>query len=103
MKKRKGISKKIRFEVFKRDSVEIAFKKIGGICIVKQRDAKNPNLKDIYYIMGILRNRLSYFCDYKAMSLLQGAIDNGISIDTLKSFACNVNNWTDFQSDIFEL
>jgi hypothetical protein len=85
-----------------KDSVELAFSKIGGICTIKRQEAENPHISDLYYIRGILRNRLNYCDDQKSLRLLQSAVDNGASIDSLKQFASTVKNWTNFQNGIFE-
>ena len=85
-----------------KDSVELAFSKIGGICTIKRQEAENPHISDLYYIRGILRNRLNYCDDQKSLRLLQSAVDNGASIDSLKQFASTLKNWKNFQNGIFE-
>ena len=41
------------------ESAEVAWKKVGGVCTLRRRDKENPDEKKLYYIRGILRNRLN--------------------------------------------
>ncbi|MBN1135855.1 MAG: HNH endonuclease [Anaerolineae bacterium] len=82
------------------DSVELAWSKIGGICHLKEKDAEDPELKQLYYIRGILRNRLSYVNPWMAMKLLQQAREAGIELDELQDLACQVTSWTQFRETI---
>ena len=57
------------------ESWEKAFGKIPGICRVERASKDDPDLKDIYYIRGIVRNRLDgrYFDNAKALEWLRAA------------------------------
>ncbi len=66
------------------ESWEEAFAKIPGICRVEQDSKENPDLKDIYYIRGIARNRCGYFDNHKALDWLKAARSWDIEIDELK-------------------
>lgn len=78
-------------------SVDTAFKKIGGICYMQSQ----PNYKnDLYYIRGILRNRLHYVNDRKCMLLLEEAYKRGTTIEDMKEIAKSVKNWTEFSETL---
>lgn len=77
-----------------------AFKKIGGICRVKSQ----PDWKrELYYLRGILRNRLSYVNQVKCMHMLESAYEAGASLEDLKQLALTVKNWTAFSLAIHEM
>ncbi|WP_417913879.1 HNH endonuclease [Candidatus Electronema sp. JM] len=84
------------------ESWEEAFAKIPGICRVEQDSKENPDLKDIYYIRGIARNRCGYFDNHKALDWLKAARSWDIEIDELKQIACDCRNWSDFLGKISE-
>lgn len=83
-------------------SVENAWKKVGGICALKKYDGTNPEMKEIYYIRGILRNRLSYLNEGLALGLLRKSVKLGASIESLKEFALEVRNWTNWRAGMEE-
>lgn len=85
---------------YSKESVEKAFKYIERICANKERFKEKPYLKDLYYIRGILRNRLSYCNEVQAIKLLEEAYLEGASIESLKEFALDVRNWTNFKNGI---
>lgn len=82
------------------ESVIKAFQYIPRIITIQRREKDNPVLRDLYYARGILRKRLSYVNEWKAMELLQSAIEAGYSADDLKELAKTVKNWTEFRSTI---
>jgi hypothetical protein len=82
------------------DSVEKAWAKIGGICNLKKAQVDKPYLKDLYYIRGILRNRLNYVNDGMALSLLRKSVELGASIESLKEHALQVRNWSQWRSGV---
>lgn len=49
------------------ESVELAWSKLSGICSNKRLEKENPDLSRLYYIRGILKNRLSYCNDNLAI------------------------------------
>lgn len=85
---------------FTRDSIEKAFDYISRICYCKQKSEDNPYMRDLLYIRGILRNRLYYCNEAKALKLLKDAYFNGASIENLKDLAKEVRNWTQFREGI---
>jgi hypothetical protein len=78
-------------------SKEKAFDYIEKICSVKLATQEKPYLKDLFYIRGILKNRLYYFDASKAIDWLEKAYLRGASIEDLKALAKEVRNWTDFR------
>jgi hypothetical protein len=82
------------------ESAEIAWKRVGGICAAKREDLKNPTFSRIFYIRGILRNRLSYCDEGLAIQLLRQAIEQGASVESLERHAKEVRNWTQWRNDI---
>lgn len=80
------------------ESVEKAWSKIGGICALKKFDKNNPEMKEIYYIRGILRNRLSYLNEGLALGLLKKSVSLGANLESLKEFAIEVKNWSTWRT-----
>ncbi len=80
-----------------------AFSKIGGIIKVRRDSKQNPDLKELFYIRGILKNRIQNFNSSVAIILLKMAHGKGISIDTLKKVALQVNYMDEFEYKINEL
>ncbi len=79
------------------ESVETAWKKIGGICSNRRREKESPGLARLYYVRAILRNRLSYCNEQVAIQLLRQALERGASLDRLEQHAKDVRNWTQWQ------
>lgn len=82
------------------ESVQKAFEYIGKICTSKKREKEKPYLKDLYYIRGILKNRLGYINLPKAFSLLEDAYNYGADIESLKNLAKETKNWSTFRTSI---
>jgi hypothetical protein len=87
---------------YTRDSLEKAFNFIPRILNVQAAEKDKPYLRDLFYIRGILRKRLAYCDERKALQLLESAHLAGATIPNLKSFACEVRNWTKFQTGIYQ-
>lgn len=86
------------------ESVSVAFDKIVGICRVNKATEKEPDLKQLYYIRGILRNRISgYFNDSLALQYLKNARSWEVEIEDLNDAARVVKNWHGFTVAIGEL
>ena len=83
-------------------SWELAFEKISGICRVTRDSKNNPDIKEMYYIRGILRNRLSYFDNVQGLQYLKNARSWGVDMETLRFIAYQVRSWTAFKSAIVE-
>lgn len=83
-------------------SVGEAWRKVGGICTTKRRDAADPGSSRLYYIRGILRNRLAYCNDLTALRHLRDALAAGADVDSLEHHAKAVRNWTQWFDDLQE-
>jgi len=76
----------------------VAFSKIPSFCVVT---SESPDTREIYYIRGILRKRLIYYCDEaEALRLLKAAHSWGAPIAELREIAVSSRNWTDFCAQI---
>lgn len=82
------------------ESIEKSFNMIGRICTNKVKGQEKPYLKELYYIRGILRNRLAYVNDYVAFDLLEKAYFAGASLESLKELSKEVRNWTMFKGEL---
>lgn len=82
------------------ESVETAWKKVGGICHMHRLDKNQPELKRLYYIRGIIRNRFHYCNDQKAMELLKRCLELDASIDSLEECAKDAKNWTSWKTSL---
>lgn len=81
-------------------SVEKAWSYIPRICANKKREEGKPYLKDLYYIRGILRNRLSYVKDWQSIQLMEEALTSGIEIEQIKDLAKRTSNWSSFRDTL---
>lgn len=77
------------------NSVGKTFDYISKIANNRKRISEKPYLADLYYIRGIVRNRM-YCNDWRSMELLETAYKAGIDIDELKDLALSARNWTDW-------
>ncbi len=82
------------------DSVNMAFKKIGGICRLARLDKEDPDLRRMYYIRGIVRNRFNYCDAVIALRLLKQAIDLNASLDSLDDLARSAKSWSAWRSSM---
>ena len=76
-------------------SVEKIFNFIPKIAANRKRISEKPYLQDLYYIRGILKNRLRYL-GYELMKVLEDAYLSGIDCEELKGIALgsrNYNHW----------
>ena len=78
---------------------EKAFNKIGAVCNSIKYQQENPHMKDLYYIRGILRNRLSYINEHICLDLLKKAYEQKADLEILKSHAKGITNWADWRND----
>jgi phosphoserine phosphatase len=80
-----------------KSSVEKAFDYVPRICASRQRMKEKPYLKDLYYIRGILRNRLNYVNQWKSIQLMEAALLNGWDVEQIREVAKEARNWTVFR------
>lgn len=79
------------------ESVEKAFDFIPRVAAMRRKQAENPHLKQVYYIRGILRNRLSYLNETAAVNLMDEAVAHGIDLDAVEDMAKTVRSWSAFR------
>jgi transcriptional regulator with XRE-family HTH domain len=79
------------------DSWEIAFFKIQGVCRTERALKDEPDLRELYYIRGILKNKCAgYFDKPQALKNLRIARSWGISVNELNEIALQTQNWNHF-------
>lgn len=83
------------------ESVEIAWKKVTGICRMRELEKTKPYIRDLFYTRGILRKRV-YVNEFYVMELLESAHLAGVSVHSLKAAAKTCRNWTDFQAELHQ-
>lgn len=79
------------------ESLERAYNMVPGICRVNAASAKKPYLRDLYYIRGILRRRLSHVVDWQALQWMEAAISWGAVIERLREIAFDATSWTNWK------
>lgn len=79
------------------DSLEKAFSYTPKIASTKQKLEDKPYLKELFYMRGILKNRLNYFDPHKALALLEKAHENGAELDWLKEMCIKAPHWSYFR------
>ena len=78
-------------------SWEKAFAMIRGVCRTERASKDDPDLRDLYYIRGILRNKCAEcFNNARTLDGLRIARRGGISLDQLKDIARRTLHWADF-------
>lgn len=81
------------------ESVNAAFKKLGGIChYIANPEKKGSNAA--FYIRGILRNRLPYVNEKQCLAIILTAERLGLDMEKAKDHAKSVRNWTEWRNDI---
>jgi hypothetical protein len=83
-----------------KESVETAFNYIGGIANVQRAERREPGTKRMFYIRGILRNRVSYCPDWKAMALIKVSAQAGVPLDVIEQAAREASSWSRFKDDL---
>jgi hypothetical protein len=82
------------------ESASFAFRKVAGIAALRN---KPQDERDLYYVRGILRNRLSYLREWDAMTILRSAWKAGVPSDALKDCARRSKSWTSWQNEMDDL
>lgn len=79
------------------ESVEHAWKKVGGI--LRLRNATEAE-KRLFYVRGILRNRLSYVSP-NVIRIMNDALDAGVSVQEIEEEARYASTWTGFTTWLY--
>lgn len=85
------------------ESVQKAFSYVPRIIGNKKTMAEKPYLKELYYIRGILKNRLNYCNPQKALEYLEQAYAADVPYSDMTELAKTCRNWTQFVSGIAAL
>lgn len=83
-----------------KESLDVALSMLPRVARVMQASTEKPYLKRLYYIRGILRNRLTYLNEWLVMDLLEQAVLAGADVDSLEDFAKNVRSWTALRNEL---
>ena len=85
-----------------KESVEDSWTKVGCFCIVNKASLEDPELKELYYIRGIIRKRLDgkWFIPHQALNWLKAARSWGVDMEELKDIAREVYSWPNFGNKI---
>lgn len=75
-----------------------AWNKVGGICKISSKPEAERRL---YYIRGILRNRVAYVNESIVMRILKDSLDAGCDVDDIENLAKNCKNWTAFTTELY--
>ena len=81
---------------FTSESINKAFSFIPRICNMRKRTPRE--ICDLYYIRGILKNRLRYVNDYKVPQIMEQAYKSGVPHEEIKD--CQRSSWSGFQDEI---
>lgn len=82
------------------ESAELAFKKLGGVAYFIENPDEKDSDRDLFYIRGILRNRLTYVNEKMCIKILRDARDLGMDVESAKEVAKFVTSWTEFREEI---
>lgn len=82
-----------------------AFKKVNPILSIEQDAKSDPDLKELLYIRGMIRNRCDRY-EYDnatALEWLRSARTWGITMPKLKQVAYGVRDWSHFRQSLVDL
>ena len=82
------------------ETVEIAWKKLPGICYNRKIEREKPEVAKIYHIKNIMEKIYRYVDDNLAIKLMKKAYKLGASLDSLEDHARTANNWNDWEDGI---
>ena len=82
--------------------INMAFDKIEPIIKNKKMQQEHPEMKDLFYIRAIVKNKFSYYDLNTAIILLKKCYELGATIDSLKDFTRNCSNWTQWKNGLNE-
>lgn len=84
-------------------SVNKAWGYVPRIASMRRVHEKNPHLKDLFYVRGIMRNRYRYCNEHEALEILKNAYAAGADIDELKEIARCCRNWSEWTVEMHSL
>lgn len=82
------------------DSLDKAFDYVPRVAAVRRSEGDKPHMRRLYYVRGILRNRLRYLREQDAIDLMEEAYQYDIDLEWLESFAKRVSSWSAFRRSL---
>lgn len=82
------------------ESVSLAFSKVGGIIRTRRAGVDKPYLRTLFYVRGILRNRLNNVNEIQCMGLLERAHLAGMVLEDMKVAAKTARSWSSFRQEL---
>jgi hypothetical protein len=76
---------------------------IPRIASCTRLEINNPELKSLFYLRGIMRNRYNYCSDYQAIDLLKRGYEACEDMDLLKRIVFDNSTWSGWRSDMESL
>jgi hypothetical protein len=83
------------------ESWNCAFEKIPAYCRSKIKYGEGPEVDDLLYVQGIVRNRIGnrYF---KCLDQIKAMRDAGFSIESIKRIARTLDDESDFEAWVYQ-
>ena len=81
-------------------NAEQAIRMLPRVAAVRRKTKRKPYLRDLLYIRGILRNRLTYVNERMALKLMENAVEGGASTDQIRDASMRVVSWPDWKAAI---
>jgi hypothetical protein len=83
---------------FTAESIELSWRKVGGVCHVSRQEAEDPGMRELFYTRGTLKNRfnLTGYGLAEALDLLRRGRKVGFSSEDQQTWAKKAgsyNNW----------
>ncbi len=77
-----------------------AFEMVPRIARMNRDGGMTENMKAIFYIRGILRNRLNYLNELNVISILKDAASSGADMEIVKDIAKASSSWSQFVNSL---
>lgn len=85
-------------------SVQLAFEKIAGVCIVRKREREDPVGAELHHIVSSAGRRLNGSClRWQMVEQMREALNNQHTVEELWSLSRSCSCWRDFISEVREL
>ena len=92
--------KKDKDDVYTDESAEKFINYIPRICNGTLLEESHPEIREINYIKGIMRNRFSYYDATKATKMLREAYESDVNLTEITMLAKTARNWSEFRSEL---
>lgn len=81
-------------------SVELAWKRVGGICAARRIEREEPDRAILYHARNILRQRCGWIDEHRCMELLEEALDAGIAAEKLRNMTRRHRYYREWQGEM---